>query len=137
MNAEEIGQKAYAARLLAVGYPVSYITKEVGIKSRTTFYKWMLEPSFIAMRDQFIDRIDQAIEADMLGSIAEMIAVWRQWLRSEIPGNDPRIPIIAPTILSWVSRLVDSPHESFAKTPTPPLSTTTLIERARDAAASP
>ena len=94
----------YAARMTATGIPEKAIAERLGIKP-VTLTAWGKMPAFVAVREGFTEKIEDALESDLIGATSEMLDLWRRWMRGEVQANDPRIAVIAPTLLRWTETI--------------------------------
>ncbi len=90
----------YAARMAATGVMPKTIAKSLGI-ALATVNAWAKQDWFLELRNHFSKTIEEALEEDLIGASAEMLSLWRCWLRGEVKADDARIPIVAPTLLRW------------------------------------
>ena len=111
----------YAARMSATGLSAKAIAGRLGVSAQTV-NGWMKLPEFEVARLEMAERVEEALEDDLIGATGEMLDLWRRWMRGEVQANDARIAVIAPTLLRWTETIfgIATPAGAGAKGPAGP-----------------
>ena len=101
-------QQREAARQLAAGSTWQATADRVGIKSLQTIANWLKDERFLELKDAYSARLDDYLEDELVGSLADMFRLWRAWVRGEgVDADDARIPHIKGTITRYIERFYE------------------------------
>ena len=100
---EPMPEQTYAAQLLASMATVQYTADQIG-KDISTVFRWLKIPEFRALKERYVQAISRSLASQLEDGMVEMVHLWREMVRAEVPPDDQRLDRIAPIVREYFIR---------------------------------